>query len=120
MSDHIRKAVITLNQVQAAFLAYQTVRTAMGDDITGHTFDRGARGKGFAQYDTTDAVVRTFDSKEDALSHYGRYTDVAREVMEVFSVGLYAPAEEAESAEEAQEEATKVPAQRRGKAKVDA
>lgn len=80
MAESTRKAVVTLAQVSEAFGEYVKIKGIIGDSLTGHTFDRGNRGKGFAQYDQGDNTVRTFDTKEDALTFYGRYVEVAREV----------------------------------------
>lgn len=123
MSDNTRKAVVTLAQVQEAFASYREIRGLMGDSLTGHTFDRGMRGKGFAQYDATDSLVRTFDTKEEALTFYGRYAEIAREVMAAFNINQAESATEApetsegtpgegESAQEVTE-APSVPSQRR-------
>lgn len=126
MSEATRKAVVTLAQVNSAFAEYVTVKGLLGEDMTGHSFDRGNRGKGFAHYDQSDSTVRTFDTKEDALTFYGRYVEVAREVMD--ALGFKAPeatesgqdapegtesAPEAPEAPESAESAAAVPAQRR-------
>lgn len=126
MSDNTRKAVVTLAQVQEAFASYREIRGLMGDSLTGHTFDRGARGKGFAQYDATDSLVRTFDTKEEALTFYGRYAEIAREVMAAFNINQAESATEApetsegtpgegesDQAAESTTEAPSVPSQRR-------
>ena len=94
-----RKAVVTLAQVSEAFAEYAEIRKAIGSPVDGHSFDKGARGKGFAQYDDKDNIVRSFESKEDGLTFYGRYVEVAREVME--ALGHEVPASTPESAEEA-------------------
>ena len=80
MAENTRKAVVTLAQVAEAFASYVKVKGIIGDSLAGHTFDRGNRGKGFAQYDSTDRAVRTFETKEDALTFYSRYVEVATEV----------------------------------------
>lgn len=67
----VRKAVVTTAQVAEAFASYASAQKVIGNDILSHEFDKGFRGKGFAEYDGTGAVVRTFETKEDALSHYG-------------------------------------------------
>lgn len=94
-----RKAVVTLAQVSEAFAEYAEVRKAIGSPVDGHSFDKGARGKGFAQYDDKDNIVRSFESKEDGLTFYGRYVEVAREIMT--ALGHEVPASTPESAEEA-------------------
>lgn len=71
MSENTRKAVVTTAQVQAAFDRYKAAHKVIGTDLDGSEFDKGARGKGFAEYDAQGAVSRSFDSKEDALTHYG-------------------------------------------------
>ena len=78
----IRKAVVTLADVQIAFAAYAGVKAEIGSPVSGHSFDKGPRGRGFAEYDATDDIVRTFDGKEDALTFYSRYAEVAREVID--------------------------------------
>lgn len=99
MQESTRKAVITLAQVQEVFTAYLGVRSDMGQPSTGHTFDRGNRGKGFAEYSATDSTVRTFDTKEEAHTFYSRYSEIAREVMT--AVGhVPAPQESEESTQE--------------------
>lgn len=125
MTEKARKAVVTLADVQEAFSLYKAVKADMGAPILGNAFDRGLRGKGFAEYDATDSIVRTFEGKEEAQTFYGRYAEIAREVMA--AVGHAAPVTEAqeernsqEASEEPQEEpqedaqeAPAVPAQTR-------
>lgn len=101
MQENTRKAVVTLAQVGEAFAAYLAVKADMGQPITGHTFDRGNRGRGFAEYDSNDSTVRTFDTKEEAHTFYGRYSEIAREVME--AVGYVPTAQEHQEATEEQE-----------------
>lgn len=105
-----RKAIVSLDAVREAFASYASVREEIGLPTTGHTFDRGARGKGYAQYNSADMIVRTFDTKEDALTFYSRYSEVAREILSAPLVSLSQPAE-------SDAEAPKVPAQRGRKAK---
>lgn len=105
-----RKAIVSLTEVQEAFTAYGQVRAEIGADVSGHTFDRGARGKGFAQYDAGDNIVRSFEGKEEALNFFRRYVEVAREVMAAPLVTVVKPSE-------SDAEAPKVPSQRGRKAK---
>lgn len=65
-----RKAVVTTAQVTAAFDSYKGAFAVIGQDISGHEFDKGFRGRGFAEYDSKGNVVRSFDTKEDALTTY--------------------------------------------------
>lgn len=84
MSDTTaRKAIITTAQVQTALDSM----VALKSEITGETlpvlsFDKGARGKGFAVYSTDDSVVHSFDSKEEAYNMFTVWVEVATEVWE--------------------------------------
>jgi hypothetical protein len=66
-----RKAVVTTAQVTEAFASYVAALTRIGQNISDHEFDKGFRGRGFAEYDGKGNVVRSFDTKEDALTTYG-------------------------------------------------
>lgn len=82
MSDSTRKAVVTTLQVQAAINRYETVKAELsGLPAVGLTFDKGARGKGFALYDPKDVVVNSFETKEEALLHFTRWVEVAEAVV---------------------------------------
>jgi hypothetical protein len=70
MTENTRKAVITTAQVTAAFDRYKTALSVIGQDVTEHEFDKGFRGRGFAQYDSNGNVVETFETKEAALLKY--------------------------------------------------
>lgn len=76
-----RKAVVTTAQVQEALNSYKAVKAEIGQNVSSWEFDKGARGKGFAVYSGND-VVMPFDTKEDALNYFGRYAEVAREVID--------------------------------------
>lgn len=102
MSEKARKTVVTLANVQEAFSIYRAVKADMGAPIIGHSFDRGNRGKGFAEYDNNDNTIRTFETKEEAQVFYGRYAEIAREVMT--AVGHAVPVTEAQEERNAQEE----------------
>lgn len=118
-AEKARKAVVTLAQVQEAFSLYQAVKADMGTPILGHAFDRGNRGKGFAEYDHNDSVVRSFDTKEEAHTFYARYAEIAREVMA--AVGHAAPVSDSQEVKEGQEEEEQtatVPAQTRRRVKA--
>ena len=66
-----RKAVVTTAQVQEAFASYVLAHVRNGDDTkNSNEFDKGLRGRGFAEYTGNGLVVRTFDTKEDALTYY--------------------------------------------------
>jgi hypothetical protein len=101
MTQNTRKAVVTIAQVSEAFADYAEIRKFIGQPVAAHSFDKGPRGKGFAQYDGNDSVVRLFDSKEDALTFYGRYVEVAREVMA--ALGREVPVNAPEATSEASE-----------------
>lgn len=134
MSEKTRKTVVTLEMVRTAFAAYAAIKAQIGTNVSNHSFDRGARGKGFAEYDATDHVVRTFDSKEDALTFYSRYVDVASEVLSAVGheVPVNAPESDAGATEQAaegesnpeaansQDDKPAVPAQKRRRVKADA
>lgn len=75
MSENTRKAVVTTAQVVEAFDRYKTALQVIGTDITGHEFDKGFRGRGFAQYDSNGGVVETFETKNDALDTYAGKAD---------------------------------------------
>lgn len=77
----VRKAVVKMEDVKVAFAAYVGIRQAVIGDVQGHSFDKGFRGRGFAQYDSNDNVVRTFESREDALNYYKNWADIASEVL---------------------------------------
>ena len=111
MSEKARKTVVTLEMVRTAFAAYAVVKSQIGMDVSDHSFDRGARGKGFAEYDGTDRVVRTFDSKDDALVFYSRYVDVASEVLSAVGHPEHV---------EGQDDQPAVPAQKRRRVKANA
>lgn len=81
MSDTTRKAVVTTAQVQAAVKEYTTaIAEISGQDRVEMDFDKGFRGKGFATYDG-ETVVKTFDTKEQALDFYATWVKVAGEVV---------------------------------------
>jgi hypothetical protein len=82
MSENARKAVITTAQVQTALDKASEVRaTLTGKPVEALTFDKGARGKGFAVYTANDTVVTSFETKEEAFIHYNRWAEVATEVL---------------------------------------
>jgi hypothetical protein len=66
-----RKAVVTTDQVREAFASYVLGFKKIGQDITKNEFDKGLRGRGFAEYDGKGEVIRSFDTKDDALTFYG-------------------------------------------------
>lgn len=70
MSENTRKAVVTTAEVVAAFDRYKTALSVIGEDLSEHEFDKGFRGRGFAQYDSNGDVVESFDTKEAALTKY--------------------------------------------------
>lgn len=70
MSENTRKAVVTTAEVVVAFDRYKTALSVIGQDITEHEFDKGFRGRGFAQYDSNGGVVENFETKEAALTKY--------------------------------------------------
>lgn len=82
MSEATRKAVVTTLQVQNAVNRYETVKAELsGTPALGLSFDKGARGKGFALYDPSDNVVNTFETKEEAYLHFTRWVEVAEEIL---------------------------------------
>ncbi len=77
-----RKAVVTTAEVQNAVNNYTATRaTLTGQDAESLEFDKGARGKGFATYDASGAVVASWETQEDALSFYGTWVKGATEVL---------------------------------------
>lgn len=121
-----RKRITTLAEVTEAFNAYRDLKVSIGADVSGHSFDRGLRGKGYAEYNAADTIVRTFDGKDEALSFYSRYVEVAREIMS--AIGYRADNSNAEALESVPEgtdkgEATiapQIPSQRRRRANAAA
>lgn len=82
MSNTTRKVAVVTSQVQSALAQYASTREMIGlKDTTGHEFDKGLRGKGFAQYDSNGNVVRTFETKDEAFAHYNGWTVTALEVL---------------------------------------
>lgn len=71
MSD--RKAVVTTVQVQDALSKVNDNYKFVLPDWKDTEFDKGARGKGFAEYDQSGSVIRSFDTKEDALKFYTQF-----------------------------------------------
>jgi hypothetical protein len=89
-----RKAVVTTAQVQEALNNYKTVTAELGNThAQSWEFDKGARGKGFAVYSDND-VVMPFETKEEALNHFGTYVKVAREVIDMIKVQQASAAQE--------------------------
>lgn len=80
MSENTRKAVVTTAQVQEALSSYLTVRKELGFTVETLEFDKGFRGKGFAVY-SGETVVTSFETKEEAFTHYSRYAEIAAEVL---------------------------------------
>jgi hypothetical protein len=81
MTDtNTRKAVVTTAQVQSALTDYLTVRKELGFEDPTLEFDKGFRGRGFAVYSGETAVL-SFDTKEDAYTHFSRYAEIAAEVL---------------------------------------
>lgn len=84
MSDaKVRKAVVTTVQVQDALAAYNITRGNLaGLEISEvQEFDKGFRGKGFATYNQDGSVERSWETKDEALSFYSTWTEVAQEVV---------------------------------------
>lgn len=114
VTSKARKAIVTLEMVREVFTAYGLIRARIGMPVVGHTFDKGPRGKGFAQYDATDTIVRTFEGKEEAHTFYVRYVEVAEEVLSAPAVSVVQEAtEEVQEAQEATPEAVTVPQPRK-------
>ncbi len=77
-----RKAVVTTAEVQEGLSLYLATREAIsGAKAEKQEFDKGARGKGFATYDASGAVVKTWETKEEALSFYAGWVEVAKDVL---------------------------------------
>lgn len=91
MAENTRKAVITTEQVREALAEYLKIRKDNGVNDGPLEFDKGARGKGFATYKGND-VVSSFETKEDAFTHYSKWVEVAKEV-----ISMVAGKEKAES-----------------------
>lgn len=81
-----RKAVVTTAQVQAAFANYVAALVKIGDNgSVDNEFDKGFRGRGFAEYNIKGEVVRSFDTKEDALTFYSLTANGMWVVLDVLS-----------------------------------
>lgn len=97
-----RKAVVTTEQVRAAFASYVLANVRNGDNtIQDNEFDKGARGRGFAEYTGKGIVVRNFDTKDEALTYYGLLAEGMWRVLDKL------PQAETEAVSEAPEEAAK-------------
>jgi hypothetical protein len=84
MSDTTRKAVITTAQVQEALNEFtKTLATVSGKELETLEFDKGARGKGFAVYNSKGEVVDTFETKEEAYLKYVNWVTVATQVLQL-------------------------------------
>lgn len=75
MSDTARKAVITTAQVQEALDRVNANYKTLYPEWLSYEFDKGHRGRGFAQYNPDGSIVRSFDTKEDALGYFTSYAD---------------------------------------------
>lgn len=94
MSDaKVRKAVVTTAEVQAALVKYNTLRGDLAGLSAPETqeFDKGFRGKGFATYNTDGTVERTWETKDEALSFYSTWAQVAGEVVKLQAFKANAP-----------------------------
>lgn len=80
-TETTRKAVVTTEAVREALTSYLAVRKEIGFEDGKYEFDKGARGKGFAVYDETGVVKVVFETKENALTFFTRWTEVAQEVL---------------------------------------
>lgn len=81
MSDATRKAVVTTAQVQESLNLYtQTLSSVSGLPVEGLEFDKGARGKGFAVYNSKGDVVDSFETKEEAYVKFTNWHTVASQV----------------------------------------
>src|SRR6478736_6586710 len=86
MSEATRKAVVTTAQVQEALNLYtQTLSSVSGLPVEGLEFDKGARGKGFAVYNSKGDVVDTFETKEDAYVKFTNWHTVASQVLSLIA-----------------------------------
>lgn len=96
-----RKAVVTTVQVQAAFANYVAALVKIGDSgSVDNEFDKGFRGRGFAEYNAKGEVVRSFDTKEDALTYYSLLAEGMWRVLDTLSSETVSkPAVEAEGTE---------------------
>lgn len=83
MTEKIRKAVVTTAEVQEALSEYLRVRAELSgtEQSEALEFDKGARGKGFATYDSSGTAVKTWETKEEAREFYATWTRVASEVL---------------------------------------
>lgn len=71
MSENTRKAVVTTAQVRDAFASYASALVKVGQEsVVDHEFDKGLRGRGFAEYDGNGNIVQSFETKDDALNYY--------------------------------------------------
>lgn len=76
-----RKAVVTTETVREALVKYLETRKTIGFEDGKYEFDKGARGKGFALYNEKGEVVVFFETKENALVFFTRWTEVANEIL---------------------------------------
>lgn len=84
MSEASRKAVVTTAQVQEALNSYtKALAELSGADLVTLEFDKGARGKGFAVYNGTGAVVDSFETKEDAFVKFTNWVTIAGQVLTI-------------------------------------
>jgi hypothetical protein len=93
MSENTRKAVVTTAQVQEALKNYNSVRANLAGLETpdAQEFDKGARGKGFATYNADGSVDRPWETKDEALSFYSTWTQVANDVIKLQAFKANAP-----------------------------
>lgn len=89
MSDTTaRKAVVTTAQVQAQLDIVNTILHKLDSTHVGTEFDRGGRKGGFAEYRADETVVRSFDTKDSALTFYTALAEGMRQVAEHPNVSI--------------------------------
>lgn len=97
MSDTTaRKAVVTTAEVQTILRAVNENYRQFVPDYPMTEFDRGGRRGGFAEYGVNDTIVRTFTTKDEALSFYTAFLEGMNAVI---AAGVVKAQTESESTE---------------------
>lgn len=91
-----RKAVVTTAEVQAVLRAVNENYRQFVPDYPMTEFDRGGRHGGFAEYGVNDTIVRTFTTKDEALSFYTAFLEGMNAVI---GAGVVKAQTESESTE---------------------
>jgi hypothetical protein len=75
MSD-TRKAIVTTASVNDALKSMNDLNVKLGLPIIGTEFDKGARGKGFALYNSKGEAVQSFETKEQAYNLFSTFVEI--------------------------------------------